>query len=173
MIKHIHDLFATFRKIFCLCPNCDQVFHLSDAAIVDLKKAHLVDWLGDLEIKKETLVSKIDRAEERLDKKREALKEIEQKNAHRRSNKIINNSLPFFYKLKVNPQDVKTILHPVNFVCFDGYFNEEVKKIRFIDQKAFSKQEEQIQKQLDDTIAKKNYQWVTVRIGEQGELERE
>ena len=89
--------------------------------------------------------------------------------------KLIKKCLcPEFKKLKYNPYDIKAIMHPVEFIVFDGLDdNVELKNVTFLSRKALSQDQNAILKSIRKVIDNKNYDWKVARISTDGEVKFE
>jgi len=112
------------------------------------------------------------------------IKDLKKKAVQRGRTKVVSivlNSLhPTSSKMlkKYNPFDVKPIIHPVDFVIFNGDY--EAKKTRYRKKKIqevvfFSKKSENsdmlnLQKSVDECVKNKNYDFKIVRINNNGNL---
>jgi predicted Holliday junction resolvase-like endonuclease len=81
--------------------------------------------------------------------------------------KLLKNYVPSLYKSGYNPQDVKALFDPVDFVIFNGMNNEHIKDVVFFDGPAYSKQREKTQKSIKSVIKNGNLKWQTLRIDEE------
>jgi len=170
-----NDLFKFFslqQQIFGVCPHTGNIFRLSDCNIY-LKKKPEHDWMKKLEIEYE----KISKAEQKLDEKevriREAAKERGRKEASNRTKKIDK----IFSPLKLNADDSKVIFHPVDFVVFNGMKkvspNTKLKEIVLLDSKKASAEKRKLQQSIEKVIEKDNYEWITMRVLENGDIREE
>lgn len=169
------DLFNFFtlqRHIFGVCPYTGNVFRLSDCNIY-LKKKPEHDWMKKLEIE----YDKISKAEQKLGEKedriREAAKERGRKEASKRTRKIDK----IFSPLKLNADDAKVIFHPVDFVVFNGMKkvspNTKLKEIVMLDSRKTSPDKKRLQQSIEKVIEKDNYEWITMRVLENGDIREE
>ena len=70
-----------------------------------------------------------------------------------------------------NPYDIKALLHPVDFVAFDG-LNEkkQVDDIVFLSKKTKDKELNQVRKSIKDTVDDENYDWKIARVSIDGKI---
>ena len=81
---------------------------------------------------------------------------------------------PEFRKLKYNPYDIKAIMHPVNFIVFDGLNDEvELRNVTFLSRKTSDQEQNVILKSIGKTLDKKSYDWKVSRIAMDGKVEFE
>lgn len=170
--NNLFQFFSLQRQIFGVCPNTGNIFRLSDCNIF-LKKKPEHDWMKKLDME----YDKIDRAEQKLGEKedriREAAKERGRKEASKRTKKLDK----IFSPLKLNADDSKVIFHPVDFVVFDGMKkigpNTRLKEIILLDSKKAASEKKKIQQSIDKVIEKGNYEWITMRVLDNGDIRQE
>ena len=143
------------------------MMRLSDLHLKYLGKAPRT-WLDRHESKLLTQEKKEMLFEEKEGKMRE--KSIER--GRKKVPKLIKKCLcPEFKKLRYNPYDIKAIMHPVDFIVFDGLNDKiEVKNVTFLTKKASNQDQNAILKSIRKTIEKKNYDWKVARITMNGKV---
>lgn len=80
---------------------------------------------------------------------------------------------PEFRQLKYNPYEIKAIMHPVDFVVFDGLNEGELNGITFLSRKTKDKEQKTIVHSIERTIANKDYDWKVTRISTDGRVSME
>ena len=108
---------------------------------------------------------------EEFDEKENALRE---KSIERGRNKVpilIRNCMCSDFKtLKYDPYDMKAVMHPVDFVVFDGLNEgEEVREVTFLTRTPSSIMRPVIES-LRSTLEKGNYDWKVARITTAGKV---
>jgi len=166
-MSELLNTFQSFRRILCICPCCGEMMRLSDLHLKYLGKAPRT-WLDRHESKLLTQEKKEMLFEEKEGKMRE--KSIER--GRKKVPKLIKKCLcPEFKKLRYNPYDIKAIMHPVDFIVFDGLNDKiEVKNVTFLTKKASNQDQNAILKSIRKTIEQKNYDWKIARITIDGEV---
>lgn len=167
----IQAMFDSFHKVFVFCPDCDAVFRLSDAQMFKEDKAPS-DFLSKLEKQIQGMESQISKAEEKLNEKRSIIRQQEARKMQLLVNKKIDGIIPGMKLAEANSRDLKTIGYPIKFISFDGKDERHVKRLRFIDFEPNSKSQEVLQKSLESTVKKGNYDWETLKVSEEGKLEK-
>lgn len=81
---------------------------------------------------------------------------------------------PEFKTLKYDPYDMKPLMHPVDFVVFDG-LNKGVgvKNVTFLSRKTSDQDLNIILGSIKRTIQKNSYDWKVARIGMDGKVDVE
>ncbi|MBI5747685.1 MAG: hypothetical protein HZA00_01070 [Nitrospinae bacterium] len=160
--------FSLQRQIFGICPNTKEIFRLSDCNIY-LKKKPEPDWLQ----KVESAQNRIDLASERLVEKESGIREKAREKGRKEADKKVKKIDKIFNPLKLNPDDSKVIFHPVDYIVFNGKKDGAMKNIILIDGKKTNKNDKQLQRSIDKVIEKENYEWVTLKVEEDGKITEE
>ena len=160
------------REIFGICPCCNEFIRLSDCKIYkdERKSSDWLDKLGNEERKLDTLEAKID---EDLKFYNEVAREKGRKEANKKMKKVDK----IFTPQKLNPDDAKVIFHPVDFVVFNGMKNgsngDSLKNIILLDGERKTTEHKQVQKSIIKTVESENYEWITLRVDEDGKISEE
>jgi predicted Holliday junction resolvase-like endonuclease len=164
------DFLREQRHIFGVCPECHEVSRLTDIQI-SYKVRYVPDWLETLEREESQLEGRKERLEERA-------KEIRLRTLETTRRKLLPLKLkavsPVFKKARVMPQDVKVLLHPIDYVCFDGLYSQDIlRKIVFLDSKPMTNLERRVQTSISRAIARSALEWTTMRVGNDGRISLE
>lgn len=176
MKREILDFLLIGRSIFGVCPRSGELFRLSDCRVY-IKNPVKPDWLDSIE-KAERL---LECAEERLEGREEKLRSKARELGRKLANKIIKKIDCVFKPFKLNPDDSKVIFHPVDYIVFNGMNSHvekfevkgSIKNITFLDRKAKGVSRLMLQKSIEQTIEKGNYEWQTLRILDNGQIKIE
>jgi predicted Holliday junction resolvase-like endonuclease len=168
MRSEIADLFGQFSWIMAICPNedCEQLFRLSDARPF-LKDKRPKSALDAIEAEEERISRAIERLEEKESLLREKARAAGLKQAKLRLRKID----PIFSGTKLDPQDVKIIFDPVEYVVFDGMSEDRMSRILLLGHEPKSNQGERVLKSISSSIRSGNIAFKTLRVLEDGALE--
>jgi len=166
-MSELVDAFQTFRRILCICPCCGDMMRLSDLHLKYPGKAPKT-WLDKFE-------SKLLAQENRENLFREKEGEMRKKSIERGRKKVpklIKKCLcPEFKKISYNPYDIKAIMHPVDFIVFDGLNDKvAVENVTLLSRKASNQDQNAILKSIRKTIDQKKYDWKVARITTEGEV---
>jgi len=165
MSSDVITFFSIQRQIFGICPCCGEIFRLSDAN-VSIKKKFKTDWLDAIEARHTAL----DAREERLQEHKSEMQEEAKSAGYRKAVKFVKKIDPVFFPRKLDPDDAKVIFHPVDYVVFNGMSSKDsVNKIIFLDHVDVT--DKKIQKSMEKVIEKRNYEWQTLRVNDQGKIE--
>jgi predicted Holliday junction resolvase-like endonuclease len=159
--------FQLQRQIFGVCPHTGNVFRLSDCHIY-VKKKPEPDWLQQIEAAQ----TKISKAEEKLDEKEETIREKARIAGRSEATKMVRKIDKIFHPLKLNPDDSKVIFHPVDYIVFNGMKTGQMKNLILMD-KAKGATDKRLQQSIQKVIEKKNYEWITLRVEENGNIKQE
>lgn len=78
--------------------------------------------------------------------------------------KTLEKLAPMFPGFGHHPYDVRPIFDPIDFVVFDGYFNQQVTDITFVEFKTGDSRMSDIQKSIRDTIKRKRVHFEERRL---------
>ncbi len=171
MHKQTLLFFQYQRQIFGICTCCGEFFRLSDCKVYQEAKAP-TDWLDKLE-KDER---KIDLEEEKLIEALEELKQAAREKGRNTANRMVKQVDKVFHPQKLNPDDAKVIFHPVDYVVFNGMKDnktEGLKNILLLDGEKRSTEGKKIQKSIMKAVDKGNYEWITLRVENDGGIKEE
>lgn len=164
----IVNLFQFFRSILVICPCCGDLMRLGDLTLKYKGKAAKT-WLDTYEGKVKGLEKKEMQFEEREQELREAAIERGRKQVP----SIIHKSLSSeFRSFRYNPYDIKALLHPVDFIVFNGMTdNASVSDVVFLSKKAGNPELNKVRKSIESTVEKGNYSWQVARVDIDGKIE--
>lgn len=164
MKSDIVKFFNMQKQIFGVCPISGALFRLTDCEIIS-RKIPTPDWMDELVRKEERL----SRREERLDEKEEAIREKARQKGRRLATRTAKKIDQVFTPRKLNPDDAKVILHPIDYIVFNGMKEKErIKNIILLDRATKNKGHRKVQKSIEKVIERENYEWQTMRVTEDG-----
>ena len=159
--------FQQFRRILCVCPCCGEIVRVSDLRL-KTKGPDVGTWLDDFEKKQLELSKEEELFKEKEGELREKAREKGRKEAEKAFHKAICPSLK---RLKLDPYDVKPILHPVDFVVFNGMNKEEtISDIVFLSKTLDCTSLNSIRCNIKNAVTKNRYDWQVVRIDTEGNI---
>lgn len=166
-MNQIVNVFQAFRQILCICPCCGEMNRLSN---IHLKYKGVTKrlWLDEYE-KKSLLLQK---REEKFDEVEGKLREKARERGRKKAQEIFDKAIaPEYKKLKLDPYDIKPILHPVDFLVFKGMNSgRTIEHIEFLSRACKGKEINCARDSLRDSILKKKYEWKVARVGETGTI---
>ena len=157
--------FSYQRQIFGVCPGCGELMRLSDCKVYR-KDSPVSDWKEKLEKQH----SALDRFEEKLGEKMEAMREKARETGRKQADKLIKKVDPVFAPLKLNPDDAKVVFHPIDYLVFNGMKAKDLKNLIVLDSKEKPKDLLPVQESVMNTIAKGNYDWLTMNVEIDGKI---
>jgi len=167
-MNEILSTFQAFRRVLCLCPQCKALLRLSD---LQLKYRGVAPktWLDTFETKLTTAEDK----EALFDEKEKKLRDQAAQRGRRKVPIMIRKSMDSqFAKLKYNPYDIKALLHPVDFVVFDGLQDkEDLQNIVFLSKAVNNEQLNGLRNSIQKTVEEKRYNWQVARVSIDGKIE--
>ena len=166
MKSELVKFFAIQRQIFGVCTCCGMIFRLSDANVY-IKKKPALDWMD----KFDRSTVRLDKAEEKIaSEKAEIVKEAQEK-GRKAAMKTIKKIDTIFSPNKYNPDDIKVMFHPVDFVIFNGMKKNDITNLVLFDREVKDRNQKTLQKSIEKTVDKENYEWITMHVSEDGSFE--
>lgn len=170
MKREILRFFDVQRSIFGVCPCCNRFFRLSDCRVYGGRSPGRT-WLDRLEALESRLDRREETVEEQVQERRGRARELARRDARKRVGLID----PVFVPRKLDADDAKAIFHPVDFVVFGGLKSREgqVQRIILLDSESRQKERRSLQKSLEVVVARRRFDWHTVRVNEDGTVKCE
>ena len=166
MKSELIKFFAIQRQIFGVCPCCGAIFRLSDANVY-IKKKPVPDWMDKFE--KSTV--RLDKTEEKINLEEGEIRETAREKGRVAAVKTTKKIDTIFYPNKYNPDDVKVMFHPVDFVIFNGMKKNDITNLVLFDREVKERSQKTLQKSIEKTVSKENYEWITMHVSEDGSVE--
>jgi len=165
----LFEEYQAFRRILAVCP-CGKLHRVSDLQLKSKAEIKEKTWLDDFDIESNKLFA----AEQAFEEQKEKLRQAEIEKGRKEAEKAFYKAVcPSLRKLKLNPYDIKPILHPIDFIAFNGMTSEEsISDIRLLTREhcAFLAP---IQKQIKRAVETKKYDWQVARIDDNGNISME
>jgi predicted Holliday junction resolvase-like endonuclease len=163
------------QEVLAICPCCGEIFRLVEGKFIfPQKRPKTCEYLEITALEKRLndqdnrLFSAEERFNDRLEIKRENLIEQGRQVAKKKLRKID----PTFSAKNIDPQDVKVIFNPVEYIIFHGLNSEEgVKLIEFISRSPDSKEQEIIVEAIDKVIRQGYVDFETLHMKDDGSFE--
>lgn len=166
MKSDIFEFFNVQRQIFGICPRSGELFRLSDCKVY-LRTKPVHDWMDKLESES----ARLNLVEEKIEEKKEALREKAREKGRRLARLAVKRIDPIFTPRKLNPDDAKVIFHPIDYIVFNGMKEAEaIKDVSLLDRKTDSPDRRSLQDNIEDVVSKGNYEWLTLRVREDGSI---
>ena len=170
-LKQTLIFFQYQRQIFGICTCCGEFFRLSDCKLYQDAKAP-TDWLDKLEKEEK----RIDLLEEKINEEMDLMKQQAREKGRLTANKMVKAVDKVFHPQQLNPDDAKVIFHPVDYVVFNGMKDEGaegMKNILLLDGEKKTTEGKAIQKSIMKAVDKGNYEWITLRVENDGSIKEE
>lgn len=163
------------QEVLAICPCCGEIFRLVEGKFIFPQKRpetceylELIAFEGKLSDKEKRLASAEERFVERLREQRQQLTEQGRRQAKKKLKKID----PTFSAKDIDPQDVKVIFNPVEYLIFHGLNSEDgVDLVEFVSRSPDSKTQETIVKSIDKTIRDGDVEFETLHMRDDGSFE--
>jgi predicted Holliday junction resolvase-like endonuclease len=163
------------QEVLAICPCCGEIFRLVEGKFIFPQKRpktceylELVALENRLADQEDRLASAEERFDKRLESQREQLTEQGRRLAKRKLRKID----PTFSAKDIDPQDVKVIFDPVEYIIFHGLNSGDgVDFVEFVSRSPDSKAQEAIVKSIDKTVRDGDVEFETLHMKDDGLFE--
>ena len=173
-MNNIFFYISEFNNIYGICPCCDELFKLAEASIKFPDKKFPNDPINKIRKEEEFIIKeeeKLVKYEEKMYQSLEIARERHRDSGRKKAKQMLRKIDPYFSGRNVNPQDVKTIFHPIEFITFNGLNSSEyIKNIELVSIKPESKEKELVLKSLIHSIKNGNYKFETLVIDHDGSV---
>jgi len=165
----LFEEYQAFRRILAVCP-CGNLHRVSDLQLKSKAEIREKTWLDEFDIASNKLLAK----EQAFEEQKEKLRQAEIEKGRKEAEKVFYKAVcPSLRKLKLNPFDIKPILHPIDFIAFNGMTNEEsISDIRLLTREQCATLDP-IRKQIRKAVEAKKYEWQVARIDDSGNISME
>lgn len=160
--------FRDSKRIYGICPCCGEVFRLSDATLFTTERPPATPF-----DRVDAERAKLERAEERFEARQGQLRLEAVEKGQREARKHLRSIAGSFIERRIDPQDVKVIFDPVEFVAFRGMTRGRIDRIAFIDRPPSTRAREQLQRSIARAVKAGNVEWRTLRISNDGRVQCE
>ncbi len=166
MVSSLLEMFNYFKTILCMCPNCNNLLRLSELHLRSKDRAPRT-WLDDYELR----VQKIENQENKFSQIETELREKSKERGRAQVPKLISKSMdPKFAKLKFDPYDIKALLHPIDFVVFDGMNKGSMNQVVLLSRKTSNPYLQKLHHGIAKAVQQKDYDWQVVRVSQDGNV---
>ena len=156
---NVGRLFGQFSHILGICPCCGNLFRLGDARPYFQHKPQR-SILDEIEEQERRLVRAIELLEEREARLRELAAAAGARQARKRLKRIDRA----FSGTGLDPQDVKVIFDPVEYVVFDGLNRDKLRRIVLMAHPPKTRAHDTLLRSIDRAIQMGNIAFKTMRI---------
>jgi len=176
MVNSFIDTFQQLKTILCVCPNCRSMLRLSDLNLRDKRKAPTT-FLDEYELKERKIDEKDEKIGEKENEFAQKEKTIKEKAVQRGRSKVLKTVLDsmddYFTKMKYNPYDIKPILHPVDFVIYEGMNEKKMNDVVFLSRETKNPYMNKLHTSINEVINKELYDFKVARIDIDGNVKFE
>ena len=149
-----------------MCTCCGEIFRLSDTNVY-IKKKPVPDWMDEFEKSS----ARLDKTEEKINFEEGETREIAREKGRVAAMKTTKKIDTIFSPNKYNPDDVKVMFHPVDFVIFNGMKKNDITNLVLFDREVKERSQKTLQKSIEKTVSEENYEWITMHVSEDGSVE--
>jgi predicted Holliday junction resolvase-like endonuclease len=172
MSTTLDAFFKEERHIFGVCPNpeCRSISRFTDLR-VSYRSKYVKDWLDEVE---DELAS----WEQKTSNLKDRQKDLKQKSIDEARRTILPKKLraisPLFQKRGIQPEDIKVVSHPVDFIAFDGLITaESLKRVVLLESVASGRLRSGIENSIKRAVDNDKYDWSVLRVDENGVVTQE
>lgn len=116
----------------------------------------------------------LERQEQTFSEKEQEIRNKSIERGRKKVPALVNKCLcPEFKKLEYNPYDFKAIMHPVEFIIFNGLENSNLQDITFLTRKTSDQEQKRVIKSIGKTLDNGDYEWKVSRITMDGKVKFE
>lgn len=160
------------QEVLGICPCCGEMFRLVEAKFIfpriSPKSCEYLDLVA-LEFLSSGEDARMTAAEERFEEQFEEQKEQLRERARRAVRRRMKKIDPTFTGRNIDPQDVKAIFHPVEYIVFNGLCSGDgVDHVKFISRAPRTREQELLVRSIDDTIQSGNLDFETLHMKDDG-----
>lgn len=171
MTNSFIDVFQQLKTVLCICPHCNSMLRVSDLGLKEDKETTKT-FLDEYDLK----VKRLDKKEEKIEAKESSFFEkeraIKDKAVMRGRSKVLKTVLDsmdeYFTKKMYNPYDIKPILHPVDFIIYEGMNDKKMNDVVFLSKTTMNPYLDKLHTSLNDVVSKGSYDFKIVRIDTDG-----
>lgn len=171
-MKNLNQTIDQLQDVLAICSCCGNIFRVVEGKFVfpskPIKKSEYSSIL-EKELSVQRAEQKLDAAEERfrilLEQQKETLAKAGRDSAKKKLKKID----PVFSGRGVDPQEVKAVFDPIEYIVFHGMHSaNRVFEIELISRKPQTKRSENIVKSIDSVVKKGNVVFETLQMKDDG-----
>ena len=160
------------QEVLAICPCCDEIFRLVEGKFIFPQKRpmtceylDLIALEGKVSDEEDRVTSAEERFEDKLEQQRQQLTEQGRRQAKKKLMKID----PTFSAKGIDPQDVKVIFHPVEYLIFHGLNSGDgVDFVEFVSRSPVSKMQEAVATSIDRIIRDGDVEFETLHMRDDG-----
>ncbi|SRR5260370_22236327 len=163
------------QEVLAICPCCGEIFRLVEGKFTfpqeRPKRCEYLDLVA-LEGRVSAEDDRVGSAEERFETKLNAQRKRRIELGRRQAKKKLKKIDPTFSGRGIDPQDVKVLFDPVEYLIFHGLNSEDkLNFVEFVSRSPDSKKQEAIVKSIDKTIRSGNVEFETLHMRDDGSFD--
>ena len=181
-MRELFYIIDSTQRIAGVCPCCGEIFQLSEAKFIFPRKnppkselSAIYKQMKETDVMEEILYRRevrLERFNERVEGEYQDLRDIALEKGRRSAKRKLKKMDSHFSGRGFDPQDVKIIFDPVEFVIFnrlnDGL--NPVDKVIFYGDEPKSRRQENVMKSIESILEKGAFEFSVLRISDSGEL---
>lgn len=163
------------QELLGICPCCGEIFRLVEAKFSFPQSApRSCDYLemAKLEDRVSREDERVSNAEERFAVKLKMQKAGYVQAGRKRAKQKLKKIDPTFSGNDIDPQDVKVIFNPVEYIIFHGLNSEHgTRSVEFVSRKPENRADEKLARSMDHVIRNGNIEFETLHMKDDGGFE--
>jgi predicted Holliday junction resolvase-like endonuclease len=171
-VNQFAQIVDELQEIVAICPCCGDMFRLAEAKFAfPRKRARSSRYTELLEVERvlEDEEGRLADAESKFQEKLEAQRERLTKAGRLAARAKLVKIDPTFSGKNVNPQDVKLIFHPIEYLVFHGLTSgQSVNCLEFVSRSPRTKAHEVIVRSIDRIVEQRRIEFETIHVSDDG-----
>jgi len=149
-----------------MCPKCNALMRLNELNIKYNGKIEKT-WLDKHQLQEDS----VRQIENDFSVKESKIRKKGTEKARKKIPKIIEKSMERnIAALKLDPFDIQPVLHPIDFVVYNGMNKEKMKDVILLSNKSTNQQIIKIQESITKAVKTNSYDWKVARVSLDGQI---
>ena len=149
-----------------MCPKCNALMRLNELKIKYNGKIEKT-WLDKYQLQEDS----VRQIENDFSVKESKIRKKGTEKARKKIPKIIEKSMERnIAALKLDPFDIQPVLHPIDFVVYNGMNKEKMKDVILLSNKSTNQQIIKIQESITKAVKTNSYDWKVARVSLDGQI---
>ena len=169
-----------FQMVLGVCPCCSDVFRLADCKMETSTFSSDEDEFSKVKDERRIVEKMEDQLrrqietlglyEEDINAKMAEFKKDAKESGRKEAKERLKKIDPQFSGKDIDPQDVRVLFDPVEYVVFSNMSGEGLDKIKLLGREPKSAIEEKVLKSIDETIVRGDVDFQVISVDEDGEV---
>jgi predicted Holliday junction resolvase-like endonuclease len=118
---------------------------------------------------------RLDGIEDRIKEEKKMLQIEARERGYRKAMRSMRKIDPVFTPRRLSPDDAKVMFHPIDYIVFNGMNRAEqtIKNIILLDRDTKARDHRQLQRSIEKVVDRGRYEWLTLRVQNDGSIKEE